>query len=168
MPPGDRGTAGLHWLVSEHVVGCVPLLHMSRGEVWVGCQAWSMAPAEVVLTWCQSPQEWTCQGDEVPGSLPQGALVHSAPWVLEEAVEKAPSPLSEHLLHPSSSLTSRPDGSSLESQTGLHLGTRGALSPPQPGVILPGAGILRWTAWCVAVVDRRRQSALEEGGTQVL
>ena len=59
-----------------------------------------MAPAEVVLTWCQSPQEWTCQGDEVPGSLPQGALVHSAPWVLEEAVEKAPSPLSEHLLHP--------------------------------------------------------------------
>ena len=106
MPPGDRGTAGLHWLVSEHVVGCVPLLHMSRGEVWVGCQAWSMAPAEVVLTWCQSPQEWTCQGDEVPGSLPQGALVHSAPWVLEEAVEKAPSPLSEHLLHPSSSLTS--------------------------------------------------------------
>lgn len=36
-----------------------------------------MAPAEAVFTWCQSPQEWKCQGDEVPGSLPQGALVHS-------------------------------------------------------------------------------------------
>lgn len=129
-----------------------------------------MALAELVLTWCQSPQEWKCQADEVPASLPQGALVHSLPWDLEEAAlwRKAPSPWSEHLLCPGSSLTSRPDGSSLGSQTGLHLGTGGTLSPPQPGVTLPGAGILKWTARCVAVVDRRRQSAPEAGGTQVL
>lgn len=147
--------------------GCVrllPCLGEKYGQV-VRLGTWPQLGA--VFTWCQSPQEWKCQGDEVPGSLPS-CTCPLPTWVLEEAVEKAPSPLSEHLLHPGSSLTSRPDGSSLRSQTGLHLGAGGALSPPQPGVILPGAGILRWTAWCVALADRCRQRVPEEGGTQVL
>lgn len=151
-------------------------------NTWLGVSAFSTCLGEkygqVVRlgTWPrlrQSSPGVRVSGVEVSGRrgarLPSPGCTCPLPmWVLEEAVEKAPSPLSEHLLHPGSSLTSRPDGSSLGSQTGLHLGTGGALSPPQPGVILPGAGILRWTAWCVAVADRRRQRAPEEGGTQVL
>lgn len=142
------------------MVRCVRLLHMSRGEVWAGCQAWNMAPAEAVFTWCQSPQEWKCQETRCQAPFPRVHL-STHPWVLEEAVEKAPSPLSEHLLH-GSSLTSRPDGSSLRSQTGLHLGTGGALSPT-PWSDPSRHGILRWTAWCVAVADRYRQRAPGEG-----